>query len=232
VEEFPGPITLTGTAPAAAGTYTFTAAWYGNQFDLAQVGGTTTFGPNWTPDPSNPNHGQEKIATNSFTVAAGTDTTAPTVSSTLPDNNATGVPVGSTVTATFNEAIDPATVTTASFLLQAGGDNVAGVVALNGAGTIATFTPSAPLQDNTAYTATLTTDITDVSGNPLEADYVWSFTTGAAVVPSSSDDDDNWFGCAISPLRGGNGGNLGTYGFLLLLALGIALRKRVRRRKE
>jgi MYXO-CTERM domain-containing protein len=78
----------------------------------------------------------------------------------------------------------------------------------------------------------LTTDITDVSGNPLEADYVWSFTTGAAVVPSSSDDDDNWFGCAISPLRGGNGGNLGTYGFLLLLALGIALRKRVRRRKE
>jgi hypothetical protein len=167
-----------------------------------------------------------------FNTSAVADTTPPTVSSTLPDNNATGVAVGSTVTATFNEAIDPATVTTASFLLQAGGDNVAGVVALNGAGTIATFTPSAPLQDNTAYTATLTTDITDVSGNPLEADYVWSFTTGAAVVPSSSDDDDNWFGCAISPLRGGNGGNLGTYGFLLLLALGIALRKRVRRRKE
>ena len=338
---FPGPITLTGTAPAAAGTYTFTAAWYGNQFDLAQVGGTTTFGPNWTPDPSNLNHGQEKIATNSFTVTAGADTTAPTVSSTLPDNNATGVPVGSAVTATFNEAIDPATVTTASFLLQAGVDNVAGavalngagtiatftpsaalqdntvytatlttaitdnsanplaadyvwtfttsavadatapavsstspdnnatgvavgsavtatfneaidpatvttasfllqagvdnvagVVALNGAGTIATFTPSAALQDNTVYTATLTTVITDISGNPLAADYVWTFTTAAAVVPTPSGDDDGWFGCAISPSRGGNGGNLGTYGFLLLLALGIALRKRVRRRKE
>jgi MYXO-CTERM domain-containing protein len=335
------PITLTGTAPAAAGTYTFTAAWYGNRFDLAQVGGTTTFGPNWTPDPSNSNHGQEKIATSSFTVTAGADTTAPTVSSTLPDNNATGVAVGSTVTATFNEAIDPATVTTASFLLQAGvdnvagavalngagtiatftpsaaladnttytatlttaitdnaanplaaayvwtftasavadttaptvsstspdnnatgvavgsavtatfdeaidpatmttasfllqagADNVAGVVALNGAGTIATFTPSAPLQDNTAYTATLTTVITDVSGNPLAAGYVWTFTTAAAVAPSSSDDDDNWFGCAMSPSGGRNGGILGTYGFLLLLALGIALRKRVRRRKE
>jgi MYXO-CTERM domain-containing protein len=229
---FPGPITLTGTAPAAAGTYTFTAAWYGNQFDLAQVGGTTTFGPNWTPDPSNPNHGQEKIATNTFTVTEGADTTAPTVSSTLPDNNATGVPVGSAVTATFNEAIDPATVTTASFLLQAGVDNVAGEVALNGAGTIATFTPSAALQDNTVYTATLTTVITDNAANPLAADYVWTFTTAAAVAPSSSDDDDNWFGCAISPSRGGNGGNLGTYGFLLLLALGIALRKRMRRRKE
>jgi len=341
VEEFPGPIILTGTAPATAGTYTFTAAWYGNQFDLAQVGGTTTFGPNWTPDPSNPNHGQEKIATNSFMVTAGADTTAPTVSSTLPDNNATGVPVGSAVTATFNEAIDPATVTTASFLLQAGVDNVAGAVALNGAGTIATFTPSAPLQDNTVYTATLTTAITDnsanplaaayvwtfttsavadttapavsstlpdnnatgvpvgsavtatfdeaidpatvttasfllqagvdnvagavalngagtiatftpsapladnttytatlttvitdISGNPLAADYVWTFTTAAAVVPALSGDDDAWFGCAISPSRGENGGNLGTYGFLLLLALGIALRKRVRRRKE
>jgi MYXO-CTERM domain-containing protein len=227
------PIILTGTAPATAGTYTFTAAWYGNQYDLAQEGGTTTFGPNWTPDPGNANHGQEKIATNPFTVTAGADTTAPTVSSTIPDNNATGVAVGSVVTATFSEPIDAATVTTTSFLLQAGVDNVTGTVSLNPAGTIATFTPSAPLQDNTVYTATLATVITDISGNPLAADYVWTFTTGAAVVPTpSGDDDDGWFGCAISPSGGGNGGILGTYGLLLLLALGIALRRRVRRRKE
>jgi hypothetical protein len=70
------------TGGSHSGTYTFTAAWYGNRYDLSQVGGTTTFGPNWTPDPGNANHGQEKIATNSFTVTAGADTTAPTVSST------------------------------------------------------------------------------------------------------------------------------------------------------
>jgi MYXO-CTERM domain-containing protein len=143
------------------------------------------------------------------------------------------VAVGSVVTATFSEPINPATVTTTSFLLQAGVDNVTGTVSLNPAHTIATFTPSAPLQDNTVYTATLATVITDISGNPLAADYVWTFTTGAAVVPTpSGDDDDGWFGCAISPSGGGNGGILGTYGFLLLLALGIALRRRVRRRKE
>jgi hypothetical protein len=38
-------------------------------------------------------------------------------------------------------------------------------------------------------------------------------------------------GCAISPSGGGNGGILGTYGPLILLALGIAVRKRVRGRK-
>lgn len=64
------PITLTGPAPAVAGTYTFTASWYGNKFDMAERGGTTTFGPNWTPDPNNPNHGEEKVSTNSFTVSA------------------------------------------------------------------------------------------------------------------------------------------------------------------
>ncbi len=66
------PITLTGTAPAVGGTYTFTASWYGNKYDKAERGGTTSFGPNWTPDPNNPNHGEEKVSTNSFTVSAAT----------------------------------------------------------------------------------------------------------------------------------------------------------------
>jgi len=169
-----------------------------------------------------------------FTTGAGADTAPPTVSSTSPDNNATGVAVNTAVTATFNEPIDPATLTAASFLLKAGVDNVTGTVSLNSAGTIATFTLSAPLAGNTTYTATLTTAITDVAGNALAADHVWSFTTAAAgaVVPSSTDDDDGWFGCAMSPSGGRNGGILGTYGPLILLALGIAIRRRVRRRKE
>jgi hypothetical protein len=179
-----------------------------------------------------------RVATNSFTVTAGADTTPPTVSSTSPDNNATGVAVNTAVTATFNEPIAPATLTAASFLLRAGVDNVTGTVSLNAAGTIATFTPSGPLADNTTYTATLTTAITDVAGNALAADHVWSFTTAAAgaVVPPFSlftgDDDDGWFGCAMSPSGGRNGGIVGTYGPLILLALGIAIRRRVRRRKE
>ena len=154
------------------------------------------------------------------------------MSSTSPDNNATGVAVGTAVSATFSEAIDNTTVDNTSFILSDGVDNVVGTFTVNGA--IVTFTPSAALADNTTYTATLTTAITDVAGNALAADHVWTFTTAVAgpVVTVTSNDDDNWFGCAISPSGGGNAGILGTYGPLVLLALGIAFRRRVQRRKE
>jgi len=144
-----------------------------------------------------------------------------------------GVAVGTAVLATFNEAIAPATVTAASFTLRTGVDNVTGTITFSGANTIATFTPSAPLADNTTYTATLTTAITDVAGNALAANHVWTFTTAAAVaVVVTTSDDDGLFGCAISPSGRRNGGILGTYGPLMLLALGIAFRRRVLRRKE
>jgi MYXO-CTERM domain-containing protein len=170
----------------------------------------------------------------SFTTGAGADTTPPTVTSRSPDNNAAGVAVSTAVTGTFNEAVAPATLTAGSFLLRTGVDNVTGNVSLNPAGTIATFTPSAPLADNTTYTATLTTAITDVAGNALAANHVWTFTTAAAgtTPPPAADDDRGWFGCAISPSGGGSGGIFGTYGPLILLALGIAFRRRVQRRKE
>lgn len=164
--------------------------------------------------------------------AAGvSDNTAPTVSSTSPDNNATGVAVGTAVTGTFSEAIDNTTVNITSFILSDGVDNVVGTFSVNGA--IVTFTPSAPLADNTTYTARLTTAIKDLAGNALAAEHVWTFTTAAAVavVLTTSDDDGGWFGCAISPSGGGIGGILGTYGPLALLVLGIAFRRRVLRRK-
>ncbi len=60
------PITFTAPAPSAPGSYNWNVAWYGNQFDASGA----TFGARWTPDPNNPNHGQEIVTTNSFTVAA------------------------------------------------------------------------------------------------------------------------------------------------------------------
>ena len=69
--QFFGPIDLTAPAPTAPGTYTWTASWYGNEFDLTEVGGTTIFGPNWRPDTTNPGHGEEIVETNSFEVVAG-----------------------------------------------------------------------------------------------------------------------------------------------------------------
>jgi len=46
-------------------------------------------------------------------------------------------------------------------------------VALNGSGTIATFTPSATLADNTTYTATLTTAITDNAAKRRKPRHPW-----------------------------------------------------------
>ena len=68
------------------------------------------------------------------------DTTPPTVLSTNPPNYSKSVPVYSSITATFTEAIDPATVTAASFTLMDGTTPVAGTVSYSG-GT-ATFTPA------------------------------------------------------------------------------------------
>jgi hypothetical protein len=72
-----------------------------------------------------------------------------------------GPPVGPRVTAA-DRAVGP----------------VDGTVTVVGA-TAATFTPTSALAFNRDYTACLTTGITDTAGNPLAADHVWTFNTGA-----------------------------------------------------
>jgi Ice-binding-like/Bacterial Ig-like domain len=55
---------------------------------------------------------------------------------------------------------------------------------------VATFTPTNPLALITVYTATITTGAQDLNGDPLSADYVWTFTTSTtpcqATVPLQS----------------------------------------------
>lgn len=105
-----------------------------------------------------------------------TTNVVPTVLSTVPANAATGVAVSATVNATFSRAMDPNTITVATFTLKGPGVTaVAGGVAL--VGTTATFTPGAPLAFNTLYTATITTGAKDPTGSGLAANYVWTFTT-------------------------------------------------------
>jgi hypothetical protein len=117
----------------------------------------------------------------SFTAAAAPDLTPPTVISTIPANAATNIPTNQAVTATFSEALNPATLTAASYTLQGpGGAAVTGLVTYAAIGDTATLTPTATLAPNTLFTATLTTTITDLAGNALAANYVWTFTTGAA----------------------------------------------------
>ncbi|GAG13450.1 unnamed protein product, partial [marine sediment metagenome] len=117
-------------------------------------------------------------------LAALGDITPPTVTSTSPVADATGVAVGTTVSVTFSEAMDASTITTGSFTL----DSVAGSVSYDSGTYTATFTPNENLSRNAVYTATLSTDITDAAGNPLASAYSWSFTT-ADVIPGDANGD-------------------------------------------
>src|ERR1700719_3800038 len=103
-------------------------------------------------------------------------TGAPTVISTVPASGATAVAVNTLVTATFSEAMNPSTINGTTFMLTGpGAAPVAGAVTY--AGTTATFTPTTALAGSTLFTATITTGATDLAGNPLAANFVWTFTT-------------------------------------------------------
>ncbi|NOU18965.1 MAG: DUF3494 domain-containing protein [Bacteroidales bacterium] len=101
----------------------------------------------------------------------------PTVTSTVPVNQATSISINSMVSANFSVAMNPSTMTLANFTLQHGTETVSGVVEYTGKTT--TFTPSENLVSNTIYTATITTGAKDIAGNYIEKNYVWTFTTGA-----------------------------------------------------
>jgi hypothetical protein len=131
----------------------------------------------------------------SWQTGAGADTTPPLISLESPDNLGTAVAVNSGVNATFNEAMDPTSIT---FTLQASGPplgtELAGAVTYDSLTNIATFKPVASLAANTKFTATVTGK--DLAGNslivpgvvsivaPINKPNPWTFTTAASAVPS------------------------------------------------
>jgi WD40 repeat protein len=123
--------------------------------------------------------------TGSYVVKYGVDTDSPTVTLTSPTNSATNMSVATSITATFNEAIDPATINTNTFELRNSANAlVPAIITYDAATRTATLTPNTSLAENTTYTATLkggTTDprVKDLAANALAADYTWSFTTGS-----------------------------------------------------
>ena len=87
------------------------------------------------------------------------------------------------VTAKFNKKINPKTINETSFTVTGTSAVVAGTVTYSDADSTATFTASSKFADNTTFTARITTDVKDLMGNALQADYVWVFSTGATILP-------------------------------------------------
>jgi len=101
----------------------------------------------------------------------------PTVMSNTPVNGATNVTLDGSVSATFSEAMDPATIDGISFTLTSG------AAAVPVAGTViygnskAVFWPATQLARNGTYSATITTRARSASGDGLAAKRNWRFST-------------------------------------------------------
>jgi|CZKF01.1.fsa_nt_gi hypothetical protein len=117
-----------------------------------------------------------------FVAGCGQETvTLPSVVSVTPAQGSANVAVGTTITATFSQAMSAASISATTFKVAAqGGGAVTGTVAYSGL--VATFTPTSnggALAYNTTYTATITTGAATPGGAELIGPYAWSFTTGA-----------------------------------------------------
>ncbi|QDV39733.1 PA14 domain-containing protein [Tautonia plasticadhaerens] len=118
-----------------------------------------------------------------YSGGGGGDATAPTVTSRSPEPGAINVPAGSSVTATFDEAVSAGTI---AFELRDGsGATVPGSVSYDAATRTATLDPAADLALAATYTARLS-GAADGSGNVM-APVEWSFSTASAPVGGDGD---------------------------------------------
>jgi hypothetical protein len=116
-----------------------------------------------------------------FAATGGGGSTAPNVTSTSPVSGATGVNIGSTVTATFDRSLDPATVTASTVQLRDSGNTlVPASLAYNDASKTITLSPTFGLNSNSNYSALLVggaSGLKGTDGTPITTSVSWAFTT-------------------------------------------------------
>ncbi len=161
-----------------------------------------------------------------FTTASGAaDTARPTITGVFPSPGATGVvrPVGD-ISIGFSEDMNAATISGTTITIN---NSITGTVTYNAQQRAAHFAPNIPLAQNTAYTVTVGTAVTDLSGNGLAGNggvanavtiagsssaYVFSFTTAntanETVKPTVQSANADNFGVAVTfsePIKSGGG---------------------------
>ncbi len=117
----------------------------------------------------------------SIFATAGTDTSPPIVTSTVPASGATNVPVTTPVTIQFSEAMTASTITAGNLELRAGATLLNSTINYDAANRRATITPAVALAPSTQHTVTVkggATGVADAAGNRMAANHTFSFTTG------------------------------------------------------
>jgi hypothetical protein len=113
--------------------------------------------------------------------------TPPSVTAASPSSGATSVPVSASVKVTLNEPVDSASTTLT--LTGSGGNTVTGTTALNGSGTVLTFTPSSPLTAGTTYTVSVSA--TSSAGTAMSSPDTWQFVAaGTSACPCTLFESD------------------------------------------
>ncbi len=108
---------------------------------------------------------------------------SPSVVSVVPASGSSGVDPAASVTATFSEGMDPATINGTTFqLVDASNTALPATISYNSNNLTATLTPNSPLAFSTTYTAQViggNSGVKDTSGNPMGSTVTWLFTTGS-----------------------------------------------------
>jgi hypothetical protein len=130
------------------------------------------------------------IAPGATCTAAGPAVTSsnPTIGNLLVSTSTNGVAgFGKLITVSFSVAMDPTTIDSAApganatftiANITAGGSKVDGTVLLNGSGTVATFTTSAPLPASSSYLAIVNVSAKSLTGGvAMGCAYAWNFST-------------------------------------------------------
>ena len=118
------------------------------------------------------------------------DRTPPQVASTAPSQGEINIGVSTNIQAQFLEANNmlAATINSSTFTLtDEEGNPVSGTISYDPSSRIATLDPAGDLFYGYFYTATIKSGVTDLAGNPLPADYSWTFRTADILTMSLSD---------------------------------------------
>ena len=120
-------------------------------------------------------------------VGAATDTRDPTVIARTPAPGTTSLPIDTQPTATFSEAMNPATLSPTTFeVVDSLGGAVPGTVTYDPIMAKATFVPDTGLIYANTYTARVRSGaagVKDMSGRNLAADVTWTFSIEAVPPP-------------------------------------------------
>jgi len=107
----------------------------------------------------------------------GPDTDRPLLVANSPIDGSLNVPVNTLVELGFNEPVNNIDLLR-GVQATSGGVQVPGSIALSNGNKTATFTSATALTANTVYTVTVSSQVTDLAGNPLNNPGTFSFTTG------------------------------------------------------